>query len=108
MSWTSLCAMDELTEDRGKYVEISGFELAVFLQKGNVYVLDNTCPHANGPLAEGFIENGCVVCPLHMWTFKLENGNFADSDSPGITAYKIRLHERDGKSPLIQADLPIY
>ena len=31
MAWTSLCDLDELNEGAGKYVEIGGFQLAVFL-----------------------------------------------------------------------------
>ena len=51
MGWTSLCDLDELEEGKGKYVEIGGFQLAVFLDKGAVRVIDNNCPHAGGNLA---------------------------------------------------------
>ena len=44
MSWTSLCDLSELTEGKGKYVEIGGFGLAVFLYQGKPYVMDNYCP----------------------------------------------------------------
>ena len=63
MTWVSLCQLDELTEGAGKYVEIDGFQLAVFLDQGQAYVLDNYCPHAGGAMAGGFVENGCAVCP---------------------------------------------
>ena len=56
MSWTSLCELSDLTENQGKYVEIGGFQLAVFLSAGNVHVMDNYCPHAGGNIAAGFVE----------------------------------------------------
>src|SRR5687767_13223763 len=65
MSWTSLCELGELEEGQGKYVEIGGFQLAVFKQGEQVYVIDNYCPHAGGNLAGGFVEDGCAVCPWH-------------------------------------------
>ena len=70
MSWTSLCELAELEEGKGKYVQIDGFQLAVFLDRGRVYVIDNTCPHAGGNLAAGFVEDGCAVCPRHFWAFQ--------------------------------------
>jgi len=108
MGWTSLCELDELREGGGKYVEIGGFQLAVFLYGGQVYALDNTCPHAGASLAPGEIHEGCVVCPRHNWPFRLDNGQLKDAPGVAITTYKIRLVRPEGRSPLVQADLPIY
>jgi nitrite reductase/ring-hydroxylating ferredoxin subunit len=107
MAWTALCELDELTEGIGKFVEISGFQLAVFLHNGKVFAIDNNCPHANGPLAEGVIEDGCCVCPWHGWAFKLDTGQLRDTPGVSVTSYKMRLLHRDGHPALVQADLPM-
>jgi nitrite reductase (NADH) small subunit len=107
MSWTSLCQTDELTPGQGKFVQIGGFALAVFLNDGKYYVLDNTCPHAGGPLAEGSIDDGYCVCPWHLWSFKLDTGQLRDMPGVEITTYKTRVLEREGHPALIQADLPM-
>jgi nitrite reductase (NADH) small subunit len=31
--------------------------------------MDNVCLHQGGPLGEGTIENGKVVCPWHGWAY---------------------------------------
>lgn len=36
---------------------------------GKFCALDNECPHRGGPLAEGMVEDGKVVCPWHAWAF---------------------------------------
>ena len=108
MSWTSLCELSELTEGKGKYVEIDGFQLAVFLDGGNVFVIDNYCPHAGGNLAGGYVEDGCAVCPWHSWAFRLDNGQLRDMPGVNITTYKTRKYEREGKPTIVQADLPIF
>lgn len=108
MSWTSLCEIDELSENKGKYVEIGGFQLAVFLSVGRIYVMDNTCPHAGGNLADGFVEDGCAVCPWHYWPFKLENGEMPTAAGVKIRTYPVRMLERPGQPTLVQAELPIY
>jgi nitrite reductase (NADH) small subunit len=41
--------------------------------------LDNVCPHRGGPLAEGFIEHGKIVCPWHQWEFDLATGQATHS-----------------------------
>jgi nitrite reductase (NADH) small subunit/3-phenylpropionate/trans-cinnamate dioxygenase ferredoxin subunit len=109
MSWTSLCELDELTAGAGKYVEIGGFQLAVFLDGGHAYTIDNYCPHAGGNLAGGEVHDGCAVCPWHSWAFHLDTGQLRGSPGVAITSYATRLLEREGGKPtLVQADLPIY
>ncbi|CAN5452574.1 hypothetical protein BH09PLA1_BH09PLA1_19100 [soil metagenome] len=107
MSWTSLCEISELTEGQGKYVEIDGFQLAVFLNAGLVFVMDNYCPHAGGNLAVGQIEDGCAVCPWHNWAFHLENGELRDVPGVTVRTYKTRIRDYQGRQ-LVQVELPVY
>lgn len=108
MSWTSLCELSELGEGCGKYVEIDGFQLAVFREGEKVYVMDNTCPHAGGPLAEGSVENGCAVCPWHYWAFRLDNGELANAPAVKVKTYPARVHQHHDDKHWVQADLPMY
>ena len=108
MAWTSLCERNELKPGEGKYVEIDGFQLAVFLSAEKVYVMDNYCPHAGGNLAAGFVQDGCAVCPWHYWPFRLESGELRDSPGVVVKTYQTRLLHREGQPPMVQADLPIY
>jgi nitrite reductase (NADH) small subunit/3-phenylpropionate/trans-cinnamate dioxygenase ferredoxin subunit len=107
MAWTTLCALDELTEGAGKYVEIDGYRLAVFLHEGRAYVMDNYCPHAGGSMAGGYIEDGCAVCPWHHWPFQLDTGQLKSSPAVAIEVYKTRRVEREAGAALLQADLPM-
>src|SRR5687768_613656 len=106
MAWTSLCNLDELTAGEGKYVEIDGFQLAVFLHEQNIFVIDNNCPHAGGNLAGGFVEDGCAVCPWHYWAFRLESGELRDMPGVKVSTYKTRMINHADRQ-LIQADLPM-
>jgi nitrite reductase (NADH) small subunit len=99
--------MNELTEGKGHYVEIDGFELAVFLNEGSVTVLDNMCPHAGANLAGGEVVEGCAVCPMHNWAFRLDNGELRDSPGVSVRKYPTRILDYEGKR-LVQADLPSY
>ncbi|MEN9505466.1 MAG: hypothetical protein RI958_1392 [Actinomycetota bacterium] len=36
---------------------------------GAVAALADRCPHRESPLSPGVVEDGCIVCPYHGWTF---------------------------------------
>jgi nitrite reductase/ring-hydroxylating ferredoxin subunit len=107
MPFVTLCELPELLPDQGKYVEIDGFRLAVFLHEGGVYVMDNYCPHAGGNLAGGYVEEGCAVCPRHHWAFGLDDGQLRGAAGVMVRTYPTRVQSHEGRQ-LVQADLPIY
>ncbi len=73
--WVAVCRLDEIKEGRGVSREAAGLRLAIFREAGGgVVALSGRCPHANGPLGLGWIEEGEVVCPLHRWRFRLSDG----------------------------------
>ena len=50
-------------------------EIAVFKIDSKVFALSNICPHQHTALIyDGFVEDGCVVCPAHGWKFNLRTG----------------------------------
>lgn len=38
-------------------------------QEGPVVAAVDECPHRAGRLSQGWVENGCLVCPYHGWRF---------------------------------------
>lgn len=106
MPWSTLCELSELSEGQGKYVEIDGFRLAVFLDHGAVAVLDSRCPHAGADISAGHVEDGCAVCPWHAWAFELTTGQLRGSPGIGVDRYPSRLRVHEGKQ-FVQADLPM-
>jgi nitrite reductase (NADH) small subunit len=57
---------------------------------GVIRALDNECPHRGGPLAEGVIEEGKVVCPWHAWAFDAATGATSDSQER-VAVYPVSL-----------------
>jgi nitrite reductase (NADH) small subunit len=50
-------------------------EIAVFRQRdGRLFATANRCPHRGGPLAEGVLGGGRIICPLHAHQFDLATG----------------------------------
>jgi nitrite reductase/ring-hydroxylating ferredoxin subunit len=107
MPWVSLCNLDELTEGQGKYVEIDGYRLAVYLHQGRAYTIDDECPHAGWSISSGPMKDGCAVCPRHGWRFDLPTGQVAHAAQIKIRTYPTRLLERPSHPTLVQAMLPM-
>jgi nitrite reductase/ring-hydroxylating ferredoxin subunit len=56
---------DELPEGRVKPVTYDGTTVAVTHYDGAYHALDNECPHQNGRLGQGSIEDGLLRCLWH-------------------------------------------
>lgn len=50
----------------------------------NVLAFQGRCPHEGGTLADGELQPGRVVCPLHGATFEVPSGTIV-ADPDGVT-----------------------
>lgn len=66
-------------------------EFCVARINGQIAVLNNTCPHQEGPLGEGTIEEGRIVCPWHGWSFDPKTGAEKLNPSEHATVYESRV-----------------
>lgn len=67
-------------------------DVAVFNDGEQYFALDNTCTHEKTGLASGWVENGCVECPLHSATFRLADGAVLSPPAPrGVAAHTVRV-----------------
>lgn len=88
--YTRVCTVSELTENKGKRFLINDVEVAVFKVNGEVYILNNTCPHQHtSVIYDGFIERDCVVCPAHGWMFNLKTGKLP-TGARGLDSYQVK------------------
>lgn len=87
----NLGPVDSTAPGEGRNYEVAGERIAVFhLRSGEVFAVQSLCPHKNGPLADGLVGNGMVICPLHAWKFDLKTGDPIFGDCP-LKTYRIAL-----------------
>lgn len=83
----------------GRAYRVEGVEIAVFrTRQGAVRAIQAECPHARGPLADGIVGNGVVVCPLHGFAFDLSSGAAVRDDCSGVRTYPARV---DGRGHIV-------
>jgi nitrite reductase (NADH) small subunit len=80
----------------GRLFEAGTTLIAIFRARdGRVYATEPWCPHKGGPLIDGLVAAGKVVCPLHGYTFDLATGKPAHNECRAIRTYPVRLTEDD-------------
>ncbi len=67
--------LDAVPRGEGRVFAIGPVRLAVFRTHADqVFATQEHCPHLGGPLADGLIDRGSVICPLHDRTYDLRSG----------------------------------
>jgi nitrite reductase (NADH) small subunit len=49
-------------------------EILVANRGGRYYAMDNICSHSGGSLADGYLDDTIVICPLHGWEYDVTTG----------------------------------
>jgi 3-phenylpropionate/trans-cinnamate dioxygenase ferredoxin subunit len=87
--------IDELEPGQAKLIEVDGKEIALFNSNGEYFAIDNECTHVGGPLCEGEIEDGKIICPWHGAEFDLKSGQaIAPPAEEDVRTYKVHI-DRD-------------
>jgi nitrite reductase (NADH) small subunit len=96
-----ICSQSELPAS-GSVAEFTanGRAFCVANLDGAISVLNGTCPHEEGPLGEGTIENGCVVCPWHGYAFDLRTGEATDDPALKAEVYESKVEDGELRAKL--------
>ena len=72
-----------------KAFTIAGQRIALFNIDGKFHAIDDTCPHAGAPLADGRI-NGCLVtCPWHAIRFDVTTGCMPGQAEKSVATFPV-------------------
>jgi NADPH-dependent 2,4-dienoyl-CoA reductase/sulfur reductase-like enzyme/nitrite reductase/ring-hydroxylating ferredoxin subunit len=66
--------LSQLREDRGQRVVVDGEKIMLIRDGDVVRAYSADCPHAGGPLEEGALCRGRIICPWHKGTFDAATG----------------------------------
>ena len=69
--------------------------ICVANENGKYFAMDNVCAHRGGPLGQGLVEEGKVVCPWHGWQFDLLTGKSEQSPTLGVRVYELKIEGQD-------------
>ncbi|HTZ89065.1 MAG TPA: Rieske (2Fe-2S) protein [Alloacidobacterium sp.] len=91
-----ICSQADLPRS-GEAREIVVGEKMLCIANGNgsITVMDNVCPHRGGPLGQGMLEGGKLICPWHAWAFDLKTGEAVHDPQAKVPLYEIKVEGED-------------
>jgi len=93
-SWTSTLPVNDLEEGKPSCAKAGDVEIVLLKQGGEVYALANACSHLGGPLCEGTVEKGGIMCPWHRSLFDFSTGRVINGPATAPQpAFKTRVVE---------------
>lgn len=89
-----ICSASELPPagEAGEFM-VHGRALCVANVDGVIAVLDGVCPHEGGPLGEGIIEEGRVVCPWHAYAYDVRTGTTEQDPDLKVEVLEAKIEE---------------
>lgn len=101
MAWVRIASVSEMKPGALLECKHNGAVVALCNHEGSLHALDGRCPHRNGPLGQGNLADGRIICPWHAWEFDCRSGEYDMNSDVRLRRYQVRI---DGDDVL--ADLP--
>lgn len=102
--WTDVAAESEVGA-QPMLVDAGGVPVLLMRSGERIVAMYDRCTHRGGPLHEGSVEDGCIVCPWHASAFRLSDGTVGRGPAtrPAPT-FEVRVS--DGRVALRRSDEP--
>jgi nitrite reductase (NADH) small subunit len=88
----NLGSLKRIPLGEGRTFSVADTLVAIFRTRdGRVFATQATCPHRGGPLADGLVGAGKVICPLHAYAFELATGQPVENSCEKLRTYPVSL-----------------
>jgi len=81
----------ELQEGTMKLMKVEGLPVLLIKQLGQIYAIDNRCPHMACGFSGGSLDGSVIICPCHDWRFNLKTGEYEDDTSMTLKNYEWKI-----------------
>jgi nitrite reductase/ring-hydroxylating ferredoxin subunit len=92
-NYVDVTDLDTLRSEGRQLVSPDGRHVALFHHEGEVYAVDNRCPHMGFPLADGSVEDGILTCHWHHARFELACGDTFDIWADDVQTYPVAVED---------------
>lgn len=82
---------NELQEGSMKLVKVEGSPVLLIKQFGQIYAIDNMCPHMGCRFSGGTLDGPVIVCPCHDWRFDLKTGEYEEDPEIKLVSYECKV-----------------
>lgn len=94
--FTKLAAKSDLpAADEAKEFTVGDKVVCVANVAGTITAMDNVCLHRGGPLGQGIVDGGKIVCPWHGWQYDPVTGAASHNAAIKAKVYQIEIEGED-------------
>jgi len=92
MPFTRLASESELpAANTAKEFSCGDKTICIANVNGSITAMENVCLHRGGPLGQGEIEDGKIVCPWHGWQWDPTTGAATHNPSAKLSLYPLKV-----------------
>ena len=95
MPFVKVATVAEVPENSVLEVSIGEDFYAICNVDGTITALSGVCLHEGGPLGQGNIAGGRLVCPWHGWEFDCRTGTNSYDSSECVATYPVKVEGSD-------------
>ena len=88
-----VAAIADIPAGKARLVNANGKSIALFNVGGEVYALDDSCPHAGSSLAAGRLDGAMVACRAHGLRFDVRTGRMRGVVGLCAKSYPVQVVE---------------
>jgi 3-phenylpropionate/trans-cinnamate dioxygenase ferredoxin subunit len=82
---------DELQEGSMKLVTVEGVPVLLVKVFGQIFAIDNRCPHMGCGFSDGALDGYVIICPCHDWRFDLRTGEYEEQKEMKLTKVEWKI-----------------
>jgi apoptosis-inducing factor 3 len=96
MAWQRAASLSDLAGGGVIGVHVGTTPIALYKLDGEVYATHGICTHAMAILADGFVEDGKIECPLHQGLFDIKSGKALTAPlTEDLRTYAVKIEGGD-------------
>ena len=92
-----VATLDDVPPGTLRQVDVVGRAIVLANVGGRMFAVGSVCAHRGGPIGEGRIRGGCIVCPWHAWMYRPSDGSvaFPAGEKACLPVYPVRIDGQD-------------
>lgn len=75
--------------------DLNGTAVVLCNHEGELHAFNGHCPHQNGPLGQGNLQDGHIICPWHAWEFDCRTGEYDYNPAIQLERYSVKTEGGD-------------
>jgi nitrite reductase/ring-hydroxylating ferredoxin subunit len=95
MPFIKVARLAEVPPDSVIEVSVGETLYAICNIQGEISALSGVCLHQGGPLGQGQVAEGRVICPWHGWEFDCRTGENSFDPAERVPTYPVKVEGDD-------------